>query len=582
VTVPANATSAGFTATVALVVTAQAVTMTASAGSVFKSFPLQLNAAILALSINATSVAFGDVVVNTPATQSVTLTSTGTVPVTIGGATLIGAGFTLSGSSFPATLTQGQEATLNIDFTPTGVGQATGQLTITSNSSTNETDVIGLTGKGTTSESFTYDGSPLIRSLIPIDSSTPIQAEFFGMTIHRLASNIPGVSTDLTPFPSFPVSLLRFWDVAPWAMLEPSRGNFNWTKMDGTIKTATSNGVEDFIFTFGDVPQWASTTPSDPCTGSYGPGSCGVPDMQAFDDFATQVVQRYCGSVKYYETWNEPTLKEFWNGNNTELVTVAKHLYQIAKDPANCGCTSGVCKPGGGPTPNEVLLPSINSLAQENLQWLGSFLGTAGPTYPYADIASFHGYGNASNPENIADQILSFRQVLKNAGLANLHLWNTEADWGEETSQVDQGQASWLMRSHTVQAAVGVSRFVWYAYDNCDWGTLWSTSPCGNTQAPLNVLTAPGVAYGVLETWLIGADLTRCDQYQNGLWACKLTRPGDYNAWMIWNSSGTTIPVPTPKSFGLTVYRDWQNKANTLSTGLNVDQMPVLLENHDF
>jgi hypothetical protein len=36
--------------------------MTASAGSVVKNFALQLNAAIFALSINATSVAFGDVV----------------------------------------------------------------------------------------------------------------------------------------------------------------------------------------------------------------------------------------------------------------------------------------------------------------------------------------------------------------------------------------------------------------------------------------------------------------------------------------------------------------------------------------
>jgi beta-glucanase (GH16 family) len=123
--------------------------MTASAGSVFKNFALQLNAAILALSINATSVAFGDVVVNTSATQSVTLTSTGTVPVTINAATLTGTGFTLPGAAFPATLSPGQEATLNIEFDPAAVGAATGQLTITSNSSANGTATIGLSGTGT-------------------------------------------------------------------------------------------------------------------------------------------------------------------------------------------------------------------------------------------------------------------------------------------------------------------------------------------------------------------------------------------------------------------------------------------------
>jgi hypothetical protein len=554
--------------------------MTASAGSVFKSLTLQLNAAILALSINATSVAFGDVVVNTPATQSVTLTSTGTAQVTINGATLTGAGFTLPGAAFPSTLNPAQEATLNIEFNPLAVGAATGQLTITSNSSTNSTIAISLSGTGTSAGSFTYDGSPLVNSLAPVNNPTLIPAQFFGMTIHNLASNSSGASTGLTPFPSFPVSLLRFWDVAYWAMLEPSKGHFDWTKMDGTIRTATSNGVEDFIFTFGNVPQWASTIPSDPCTGE-GPGSCAAPDMQAFDDFATQLVQRYCGSVRFYETWNEPNLTEFWDGNNAELVTVAKHLYQIAKDPANCGCTDGVCKPRGGPNPNAVLLPSISSLDQGNLRWLGSFLSTPGPNYPYADIASFHGYGNGSNPENIAAQVQLLRQVLTKDGLANLQLWNTEASWGEEISQVDQNQASWLMRYHTVQAAVGVSRFVWYAYDNCDWGTLWSISPCGNTRATPNVQTPPGLAYSVIEAWLVGANLARCDQYQNGLWVCALKRTGDYEAWMVWSSTGTNISVPVPKSLGLTVYRDWQNNVNNLPTQITVGQMPVLLENQD-
>jgi hypothetical protein len=123
--------------------------MTASAGSVSKNFTLQLNAAILALTINATTVAFGDVLVNTPATQPITLTSTGTVPVTINGAVLTGAGFIVSGAEFPATLSPDQAATLNLEFDPTAVGAAGGQLTITSNSSTNGRAVIGLSGTGT-------------------------------------------------------------------------------------------------------------------------------------------------------------------------------------------------------------------------------------------------------------------------------------------------------------------------------------------------------------------------------------------------------------------------------------------------
>lgn len=180
VTVPAGAASAGFTASAAPVSTAQTATMTASAGGVFKNFTMQLNAAILALSINATNVAFGDVVVNTSATQPVTLTSTGILPVTVNVATLTGAGFTLPGAALPATLSLGQEATLNIEFDPAAVGTAAGQLVIDSNSSTDGTAVISLSGTGT---------PPAVAIAIsPASVSTPVGAA------QQFAASVTGTS----------------------------------------------------------------------------------------------------------------------------------------------------------------------------------------------------------------------------------------------------------------------------------------------------------------------------------------------------------------------------------------------------
>ena len=157
VTVPANATSAGFTTTVASVGTMQTVTLTATSGTVSKSFALQLNAAVSTLSINATSITFGDVKVNTAATQSVTLTSTGTAPVKINAATLTGQGFSLLGTNFPAALNPGQAVTLEVQFDPATTGAATGQLTVTSNSSTNPAAVVNVSGSGTPG-SFTLTG----------------------------------------------------------------------------------------------------------------------------------------------------------------------------------------------------------------------------------------------------------------------------------------------------------------------------------------------------------------------------------------------------------------------------------------
>jgi hypothetical protein len=108
---------------------------------------------------------------------------------------------------------------------------------------------------------------------------------------------------------------------------------------------------------------------------------------------------------------------------------------------------------------------------------------------------------------------------------------------------------------------------------------------CSSTEGPadpVSQLMVAGVGYDTIEKWFTGASLTQCQQYQNGLWACELQRSGgNYDAWMLWSSTAASISVPVPGTFGLTVYRDWQNNVLTLPAQITVTQMPVLLENYD-
>jgi len=145
VTVPGNATSVEFTAVVSAVKTNQSATLTAKANGVTKSFALKLYAGTATLSVNSTSIGFGNVELNTTASQPLTLKSTGTAPVTISAATLTGTGFTISGVSFPLVLNPSQTAALNVQFAPSAKGLVTGRLTI---SSTGGTAVISLSGTG--------------------------------------------------------------------------------------------------------------------------------------------------------------------------------------------------------------------------------------------------------------------------------------------------------------------------------------------------------------------------------------------------------------------------------------------------
>jgi Abnormal spindle-like microcephaly-assoc'd, ASPM-SPD-2-Hydin len=101
------------------------------------------------LTISTGSVTFGSIAVNTVTTQSLTLTSTGTTPVTVNSAAIVGAGYTIVGGGFPVTLNPTQTLTLQLQFAPTTAGTLTGQLTISSNSTSGSSAVVVLSGTGT-------------------------------------------------------------------------------------------------------------------------------------------------------------------------------------------------------------------------------------------------------------------------------------------------------------------------------------------------------------------------------------------------------------------------------------------------
>lgn len=148
VTIPAGSSSGFFMATATAVTSNQTANVIATAGPYTKVFAVQLEVEAPALSVSTTDLTFGDVNLNTPATQSVTLTSSGTSPLTINSAALTGTGFSMSGAAFPVTLNPGQSVSVQVQFDPTTSGAATGEITVVSNATINGTVVISLSGTG--------------------------------------------------------------------------------------------------------------------------------------------------------------------------------------------------------------------------------------------------------------------------------------------------------------------------------------------------------------------------------------------------------------------------------------------------
>lgn len=198
VTVAAGAATAGFTATVTAVTTAQTATLTATAGTGTATFGLQLNAALPTLTISTSSVNFGDVTLDTPATQTVTLTSSGTAPLTVSGATVSGTGYTVSGVSTPLTLNPGDQATLNVQFDPTAVGSSTGAVSVASNCSMGGNMGFSMSGTGQAPAEevdLTWDA--------PTNSSDPVAGYNIyratsGSQTYQLLNPSPNASTSFT------------------------------------------------------------------------------------------------------------------------------------------------------------------------------------------------------------------------------------------------------------------------------------------------------------------------------------------------------------------------------------------------
>jgi hypothetical protein len=122
------------------------------------------------LTVSAGSISFGSVIVNTATTQPLTLTSSGGSAVTVSSVAISGAGFSIVAQSFPVTLDPGQSLTVMVQFDPTVTGDASGQLTINSNSGSGNAVVVTLSGTATAAVAHQVN----LSWVAPADSPDPV------------------------------------------------------------------------------------------------------------------------------------------------------------------------------------------------------------------------------------------------------------------------------------------------------------------------------------------------------------------------------------------------------------------------
>lgn len=206
------------------------------------------------------------------------------------------------------------------------------------------------------------------------------------------------------------LTLVRF--ELPWPLVAPERpggslydsaaarapdwSGYRWQEADRLISACFHRGLQpvpQVVFS----PTWAA------------PGASNQPpaNPQFFGDFMQALACRYRDTVTYWEAWNEPNLKRYWDGTlekyAADILTEAMRALQDLE-------------------PRPKLL--IGGLAGSD--GLPTVLASAGKSF---DVASFHYYPPRRFPalrNEVKKAVRRIRAELKNAGLSQTPAWLTE------------------------------------------------------------------------------------------------------------------------------------------------------------
>lgn len=387
-------------------------------------------------------------------------------------------------------------------------------------------------------------------------TSEPIPATLFGLHIHK--------ATTTTQWPSIPFGVFRLWDVyGTWSDLEPQKGKWNFTTLDKLVALSEEHGVR-MQLSLGTPPPWASARPAEPP--AFRPGGTAEPkNMEDWRNYVRTLATRYKGRIHEWELWNEPNLKQFYTGNVTTMVELAREAYQILKEVDSSNILISPAPTGGYTGPS----------------WVENFLNAGGGNY--VDVIGFHFYVTLQGPEAMVPVINQVRTIKSAKGMAEKPLWNTETGWFIQNSTNDvkptasfmvlsQEQAvAFVARSYILSWADGVTRLNWYDWDST---TMALSEDGGKKRKPA------AYSYLMTEKWLVGARMTACDSDSSGTWVCQITRDGGYNGYIVWNTQGGKN-FSVPGSWHVQVEQDLGSNSRSVrgANSVQIGIAPILLEN---
>jgi|GEM_PF-3586827 len=284
--------------------------------------------------------------------------------------------------------------------------------------------------------------------------------------------------------------------------------------------------------------------------------------------------------MKYWEMWNEPQGKGFFNGSIAQMARMQLDTFNTVASSGRPDIVVTAPAPSGG-------LTSPGN-------YLGLFGADPSQPFQFVKLIPFHSYNFSNN--NVAPNPLDVLTTTANvkaaiAGLpfaAGKPLAVSEGGWGSGlwATQGAQGpnngtaaalnHANWMAIWRMGHICAGMSKYYDFGWDqNMLSGEITGTTP------PISILPS-GLADGFAHDWLVGGTLTQtCSKDTSNNWTAQITRPGGYTGMMLWNQNLSAVGSYTITAGVWIDYRDISGNIFTIlpnQTSVPVQGDPIFLE----
>jgi len=375
------------------------------------------------------------------------------------------------------------------------------------------------------------------EGLTTLQSATPSANEFSLSVAPQVGWNA-GLESLRPP----PAAMYRMWDMdVAWRNVNPQPGVFDWSILDRRIALVESWGGRPFLV-LGLTPQWAAQNPGagDP---RWGAGSASPPaNIDYWNTYVREVVNRYGGRIAGYELWNEANLTTFWQGSASNLFEMSQNAYGIIK-AANPAAV--------------VAAPSITTrLRGSSARFTSAFAGevASSGSIPF-DTWTIHSYPNGDAGRDFdtgqnfprmaatrrADDIISWQNALVDAlgpdsPALGIGIYDTEVNYGLKGPGIRPGvdwsteDGNQLMDyTYADSRLLGITATFWYQYTATDYsllGVQWSNTGGNQLSASWDSLRARGPSDQRFNSVSSPLFLSRNNDYVIPVFKSCFIRPG--------------------------------------------------------